>query len=262
MKADEACKLVYCKSDVYYDEERMIPPPDYKIRLKKKIVLTNEVREFVFELVEPQAIEFKAGQFVLIKTTDPKSGEFLSRAYSLLNPPQENSEIRLNVKILQDGKLTPLMDAWEEGQEIEMQGPFGHFVVKSDVAQDLFFVGTGVGVAPLRSMIEDLLLQNDARKIHLCFGVRSQEHIFYQDFFEELEKKYENFDFIITLSQPKDGWEGQVGRVTAHLPTANFDPTKTDFYICGGKPMVDDVLNILSEKGVPEEQVFFEQFFV
>lgn len=241
----------------------MALPPTYRARLREKIVLTPHVRDFLIELEDPATLDFKAGQFVLIKTKHPQTGELLSRAYSIASPPSENSVLRLNLEIVPTGKLTPLMERWDAGTEIELQGPFGHFVVKSSPDKKaLLFVATGVGVAPFRSMIEDLLAKNDPRELHLYFGVRSQEDIFYQDVFESLASAHANFHFTLALSQPKDDWTGSAGRVTALLPNASFDPSTTDAYLCGGKPMIDDVKKVLLDKGFPATQIFFEPFFI
>ncbi|MBT7484260.1 hypothetical protein HN680_05800, partial [Candidatus Peregrinibacteria bacterium] len=64
---------------------------------------------------------------------------------------------------------------------------------------------------------------------------------------------------VFNLSQPAEGWEGSKGRVTAILPKIEFD-SDTDFYLCGGKPMIDDAKKILLKKNIPEEQIYFEQF--
>ena len=215
------------------------------------------------ELEDPSTMEFKAGQFVLIKAKNPNTGELLSRAYSIASPPSEIHVLRLNVEIVPQGKLTPLIDQWEIDHAVELQGPFGHFVVKSGPEKKaLLFVATGVGVAPFRSMIEDLIARGDSRELHLYFGVRSQEDIFYRDIFEVLARAHPNFHFMLTLSRPSDGWTGSTGRVTALLHEASFDPSATDAYLCGGKPMIDDVKKILLEKGFSAQQIHFEPFFI
>lgn len=241
----------------------MALPPTYRARFKEKIILTPHVRDFLIELEEPATIDFKAGQFVLIKAKHPQTGELISRAYSIASPPSETHVLRLNIEVVPNGKLTPLMEQWEVGTTVELQGPFGHFVVKSGPEKKaLLFVATGVGVAPFRSMIEDLLAQGDSRELHLYFGVRSQEDIFYREIFETLVAQHKNFHFTLTLSRPQEGWTGTTGRVTALLPHVSLDPSITDAYLCGGKPMIDDVKKILLDKGFPATQVYFEPFFV
>ena len=125
----------------------------------------------------------------------------------------------------------------------------------------MIMMGGGTGFAPLKSMIEDQLNRGSKQKMHLYFGLRSQEHIFYQDHFEALAQKHENFDFTLCLSRPEEGWDGFSGRVTALLPTLKFQPN-THFYLCGGKPMIDDVKALLNEKGFEKSHIFFEQFFL
>lgn len=240
----------------------MALPPTYRTRLKEKVLLTSHVRDFIFKLLEPTTIEFKAGQFVLVKAKHPETGELLSRAYSIASPPSETGMIRLNVEIVPHGKLTPLMEMWEPGAAVELQGPFGHFVIKSGLEKTLLFVATGVGIAPFRSMIQYLLMSGDPREIYLYFGVRSQEDIFYREFFETLAAHHSNFHFTLTLSRPQEGWQGATGRVTALLPALTLDPATTDAYLCGGKSMIDDVKKILLEKGLAPGQIFFEPFFL
>ena len=88
----------------------MALPVTYRTRLKEKKIYTDHVRDFVFELVEPTTIEFKPGQFVLIKEKHPETGELLSRAYSIASPTQQNSSLEFNIEIVEGGKLIKLGD--------------------------------------------------------------------------------------------------------------------------------------------------------
>lgn len=238
-------------------------PATYRARLKEKIQLTQDTYDFVFTLEEPHTLDFKAGQFVLIKEKHPDTGELLSRAYSVASPPSQNHELTFNIEIVEGGKLTPLMERWEKGKETEMQGPFGHFVLKSPPERDhLVFVGTGTGIAPLRSMVEDLLAHGDTRHLSVYFGLRSEANIFYRDLFEQLVAIHPTLDFTLTLSRPSEAWTGSTGRVTAILPSIPFDALKTDVYLCGGKLMIDEVKQLFLDKGFEKNHIFFEQFFL
>ncbi|KKT74301.1 MAG: hypothetical protein UW70_C0059G0002 [Candidatus Peregrinibacteria bacterium GW2011_GWA2_44_7] len=239
----------------------MALPPTYKARLREKCQLTPQVVDFFFDLLEPNTIEFKAGQFVLVKTRHPETGELLSRAYSLANPPQVFREIVLNIEILPTGKLTSLMNGWEPGREVEMQGPFGHFTFKSPEAVPVVFVATGTGIAPFKSMIEDLLSQGDKRPMTLYFGIRSQAGLFYEKELEALAAAHPNFSYHYCLSQPQEGWTGFSGRVTKALEETPLEPN-TQFYLCGGKPVLDDVRAVLTGKGFEASQIYFEQYFL
>lgn len=230
-------------------------PATFKAHLKEKTVLTEKVRDFVFELpCYGKNFEYQAGQFVLLKIDD------LSRAYSIARAPQKGCcRVFLNIEIVPDGRFSPLLDKVEIGGEVDIQGPFGYFVMKSEPTKNLVFVATGVGIAPLKAMIETELQQNPLRPIKLFFGVRSEEDIFYKEIFEKLAEEHPYFDFVLTLSRPRENRNRATGRVTAHLAKTKFDKN-TDFYLCGAKPMIDDTKKILLEAGHPEEQIYFEQF--
>jgi ferredoxin-NADP reductase len=240
----------------------MALPPTYRSRLTEKLVFTHNVRDFVLELSDPPRIEFKGGQFVLVKMRHPETGEPISRAYSIASAPHRDREVVLNVQIIEGGKLTPLMEQWAIGQEVELQGPFGHFVMKSGPEKELLFVATGTGIAPFRSMIEELLAKKDPRRMRVYFGLRHEKDIFYKDLFEALAARHSNLEFTLTLSQPEGGWTGLSGRVTAHVPKIELNPEKTDAYLCGGKTMIDEVKAMLMERGMEKSQIFFEQFFL
>lgn len=242
----------------------MSVPSTHRARLVEKTRLTPHVLDFIFELEGDAPFSYLPGQFVLVKCVHPVTGELLSRAYSIARAPiSGDRRVTLNVEIVEGGKLTPLMNDWPVGHVVDMQGPFGHFTIKSGAEKStLVFVGTGVGIAPLRAMIEAELSKPSGPRLVLYFGVRSQEDIFYQEVFESLAARHERFEFFLTLSQPKIGWSGLTGRVTAHLSAVELDPLTTDVYLCGGKPMIDDVREIFLQKGWDKKSLYFEPFFL
>lgn len=234
----------------------------FQARLKQKITLASDVYEFVFELIEPSTIDFQAGQFVLIYATNPMTGERISRAYSIASAPSQNHELHIVIAIIKTGTLTPILDTLEIGHELQIQGPFGHFTLKSPADRELVFVATGTGIAPFYSMIQTLLSQSDTRPMHVYFGVRREKNIFCQREFETLANHHPNLHFTLTLSQPSDAWKGSQGRVTTILSRQSFNPATTDVYMCGGKDMIDDVRAFFLQKGFEPTHLYFEQFFV
>ncbi len=109
-------------------------------------------------------------------------------------------------------------------------------------------------------MIEDLINQGSDRNLELLFGVRHIKDVFYQEWLSELAKKGD-FKFTTTLSRPEDeNWKGSVGRVTNILREKELDTKNTEFYICGLNNMIEEIVEILKEKGVPEESIHFEKY--
>ncbi len=226
----------------------------YKAKVKYAKEVADQVLEIECELVEPQTIEFKAGQFVMLKVPNDE-GKVVKRAYSICNPPRENGHVMFVIKLLPDGKASNYVREFEGGEEIEFEGPLGHFSLVNDHDKEMLFVGTGTGVAPLCSMIMENLQSGENHKMKLIFGVRHQKDMIWDQEFQKLADKYENFEYLPTLSQPDDGWTGAAGRVTARIPELECDPENTQAYLCGSFPMVQEVEGMLKEKGLPAEMI-------
>jgi Na+-transporting NADH:ubiquinone oxidoreductase subunit F len=129
------------------------------------------------------------------------------------------------------------------------------------------FVGGGAGMAPLRSHVRHQLLGiNAERPITFWYGARSESEMFYHEEFLELESKFTNFRYCVSLSdpQPEDDWNGQVGYIhqvvhDTYLST-HEDPTEIEYYLCGPPPMVAAVEKMLYDLGVEPEMVAYDNF--
>ncbi len=221
---------------------------DFKAKLTDIKELTGDVRMFFFE---PDCdFQFKAGQFVMIKIEDG-----VSRAYSIASRPDEKS-FCLAIKLIEGGRGSEFLRGLSVGSVLNIKGPFGHFVVDPESQKDLVLVATGTGLAPMRSIVSDLI--DTGRKMTLIFGVRHVEDIFLKDEFEKLDSEHENFNFKLTLSKPDESWTGLKGRVTDYLE--GFDPGNIQIYICGSKLMVSEVREYFLSAGVPESDIKNEVF--
>ncbi len=223
----------------------------YTTKIITKRALSDNMSEVHIE--KPDGFEFLSGQFIQIMI--PQAEKLTPRSYSICSTP-EDEHIVLCIKLLPDGVGSNYIRNIQEGTPIEIRGPAGHFICDADVP--LLCVATGAGIAPIISIIRDHLEHKKSDKdIHLIFGVRHQEDIFWQDAFKALSKQYPHFKYSTTLSQPRDGWDGQSGRVTAHIPPIDSD---THAYLCGSPAMVQDVRKMLVDSGMEAEKIHFEIF--
>jgi len=221
--------------------------------------LTYNVFELTFQTEDP-AFTYKAGQFVTINIPQPKGKPIIMRSYSISNK-SESGKFELCVKLIGEGKGSNYLNSLKPGNKIEFIGPVGHFTFKTDPDQKVLLIGTGTGLAPLKSILEEQLPNNKDQKFHLLFGIRHIKDLFYQEELAKLAEQNPNFTYTTTLSQPEsEEWQREKGRVTAHLENLELDPAKTNAYICGLKDMVLQVQEILQQKGLPKEAVYFERF--
>ena len=238
--------------------------PLQKAALIKKTYLAEGTIQLDFET--EASFEFQAGQFISIKVEDNSSSPCI-RGYSIASYPHsdnQNKAFSLCVKLVENGRGSNWLNSLKEGQEIQFLGPNGKFLFNPNPdSKNILFIATGTGIAPLKTMIEDQLLnKNNQNKFHLLFGVRYIKEIFYQDVFQKLADKFSNFTYEITISRPeKEDWSGNKGRVTALLENLKIDTTNTEAYLCGLKYMLTEVTSILESKGLSPDKVHSEQYY-
>ena len=202
----------------------------------------------------PDEFDFSPGQFISIFLN--KNGREIRRPYSIASKPTLNS-LDLCIKILPKGLGTPIIDKFEVGDEIEVLGPMGAFVInEKSLNKNLILISTGTGITPFRSIVHHLLENNFKNKITLITGYRYNGDVLYEDEFKALEDEYENFSYHRILS--REGSEDEKGYVQ-DLIEKNLDD-RADYYICGLKEMVNSVKDFLSEKNILDENVFFEKY--
>jgi ferredoxin-NADP reductase len=241
--------------------------------VKSKRHLTRDVVELVLERTENDGFTYQAGQYIQFLF------DFTFRSYSMVNTPSSSpfsegeklqvqvpplaegrlggvKELVFCIKLIPDGLASEYVANLQVGDEVIFRGPYGDFTAHQ--AQNMLCVATGVGVAPIRCIIEDRLYQSES--VTLLFGVREEKDIFYHDVFFNLAKHHQNFLFIPMLSQPKGEWSGEVGRVTDYLRNNEEIAKNHQIFICGSQAMVIDVRDILLRQGAEEKNIKTEIF--
>ena len=232
-----------------------------------------EVKQLTSDTVDillssPDSFEFKAGQYVLlgVPINHPKlegkeltgaEGSKIRRAYSIVNSPSTKGKIELCVKEVEGGSLSGFICDLKKGEKVSLMGPIGNFLIKK-IDKNIVFIAVGAGIAPFLSMIKNLLEKNFPGKIILIKGARTEKDSLYDEEFNELKEKHNNFESYNTLSRPEEDFEN-TGYVQDFLDkyVHNFD---ANFYICGLQKMIEDVKEALKFKGVPVNQIFYEKY--
>jgi ferredoxin-NADP reductase len=231
----------------------------YAARCGANVLITPRVQEARIELVDPPRFVYKAGQFITVPVADQ-----VLRSYSICSPPDDPGSLVVAVDVQPGGPGSQFFARLKAGDELKFQGPYGAFVVRDDALPHLLFVGTGTGIAPLRSMILDLEAHGHGhRKMTLFFGVRYADDLMYHGEFLALAEKYpETFTYYPSLSKPEGSdWPGHTGRVTATVPMLLQSTQDMTAYLCGSKEMLKEVTEILTGLGMDKKQIKREQFW-
>jgi CDP-4-dehydro-6-deoxyglucose reductase, E3 len=211
--------------------------------------LTHDVRELGVRLREPKDIQFKAGQFISFDLTPPGGERLMIRPYSIASPPNESDRITLVFNRVPRGRGSTYLFNLREGDAVAFEGPQGSFYLRERM-RNVLLVATGTGLAPIRSMLLDLVDNGYAGTATLYWGLRSQRDVYYQQEFEALAARYPNVSFAIALSRPEAGWQGYAGRVTGLVDARVTSVKNLDVFLCGNHAMIRDVTEIIRTKGL------------
>ncbi|MDP4712277.1 MAG: NADH:ubiquinone reductase (Na(+)-transporting) subunit F [Saprospiraceae bacterium] len=210
-----------------------------------------------------------------------KNDEEQFRAYSMANHPAEGNIVMLNIRIatppwdrkangwmqVNPGVCSSYVFSRVPGDKVTVSGPYGEFFIKP-TKKEMIYIGGGAGMAPLRSHIFHLFhtLKTRDRKVSYWYGGRSSRELFYTEDFRNIEKDYDNFTYNIALSEPlpEDNWTGPVGFIHQVL-LDNYlknhpEPEEVEYYLCGPPMMLQAVMKMLDNLGVPESNIAFDDF--
>src|SRR5688572_14985893 len=192
----------------------MAAPPWHKGIVTKIENETHNTKRFWIEIPHLASFDFKPGQFVTIDMPIHDKPNKRWRSYSIASWPDGNV-IELLIVLLEGGAGTTwLFNNVGVGSELTLRGPQGVFTLPDPIEKDLFFICTGTGIAPFRSMLHYMKQHNIPHKnVYLIFGTRTQKDLVYYEELKQLEKDIEGFQFLPTLS--REQWEGCCGYVHA-----------------------------------------------
>ena len=176
--------------------------------------------------------------------------------FSITSSPTNREYMEFSIK--RCGGFTEWLHQMEVGQAITIRGPYGHaFPVDTALkGKDLLFIAGGIGLAPLRSVIDYCLAKRgDYGKIDIVYGSRSADDLVDIDQIRNEWAHAENVDVHLTIDRPQDGWDGHVGFVPAYVKELNFDVHKTAL-LCGSPFMIKFTLASLQEMGYDKTQVY------
>ncbi len=216
--------------------------------------LNHGVRQYTFRFRTPKVIDYKAGQFILVKIRDnPK----MYRAYSISSYNEDGTKLSITVKKDPKGYGTEIIfDQFKTGDRVELEGPMGAELIVGKEEENLVFVAGGIGITPFLPMVREILSDdNQNRKVTLIYGVNKENEFLYHDEFIDLEKQNDQFEYKQVVAFD-DNWKGKKGFVTDVLKEMNLEGHKV--YLCGPKPMIQPTVKQLLKQGLKDEDIKYE----
>jgi NAD(P)H-flavin reductase len=184
--------------------------------------------------------------------------------YSIASAPAETARdgrLEFLIRIHEDGRWGTDFDLPRRGQPLRVRGPAGHFVLPHEIdAGRLLFIAGGTGIAPLRSMMRQLVLTGAHVPMRLLYSARTPGDFAYARELRALAREG-RLDLHLTATRESTArWRGGRGRITREQLLPVVDGTDTLCFVCGPAAMVDDVPPILVSLGIPRTRIRLEEW--
>lgn len=213
--------------------------------------LTAHENLYTVELPHALSLQHEPGQFVQVSVLGV--GEAPISISS--SPSRSNGTFELCVRRV--GDLTRVMHRLQAGDLIGIRGPFGRgFPVERFRGKNLLFVAGGLGLAPLRSLINEVLDERgNYGRIIILYGARTPDDLLFTEELAQWEKR-PDVELHLTVDCPDEDWDRCVGVITVLFDEVQIDPRNTVSVVVGPPIMYRFVIRELLGLRVPKGNIW------
>ena len=217
---------------------------------------------FSFRTTRDPGFRFESGHFVMLGL--PVDGRPLLRAYSIASPHWEEHLEFFSIKV-PNGPLTSRLQHLKEGDEVLVsRKPTGTLVLHDlKPGRHLYLLGTGTGLAPFLSIIQDPEVYERFEKVIVAHGVRQKSDLAYEHFISEELPNHEVLGELVrdkliyhpTVTREPFRIQGRItdqlkdGTLASRVGLPPLDPAVDRFMLCGSPAMLEDTRRLLDERG-------------
>ena len=213
---------------------------------------TPDVKTFRVNAPEGgKLFEHMPGQCAMVCVPGVSEGMF-----SITSSPTNKEYMEFSIK--KCGSLTDQLHSLQVGDMVTVRGPYGNnFPVETEFkGKNLLFIAGGIGLAPLRSVINYCIdNRENYGRIDVLYGSRSADDLVKLKEIQEVWMNVPNMNVYLTIDREQEGWDGHVGFVPAYLKEIGFS-TDCIGITCGPPIMIKFVLQGLKELGFTDEQIY------
>lgn len=230
----------------------------YTLTLLDKEKIANDTMAFHWEM--PEGFDFKAGQLGDFTLIDPSEQDEKgnTRPFSFVYAPSENRLV--TATRLRNSAFKRTLKDLPKGSKVELDAPHGTFTLHKTESTPAVFVIGGIGITPIRCMIEEATNQQTDHNMTLLYSNKTAEDAPFLDDLKKLEEKNPNFNFVPVMTRDSS-WDGETGHIDAEMLKRYVpDVEKPIYYLSGPKNMVQAMYRMLVEAGANEDNIRAEEF--
>jgi len=236
--------------------------PIYHFPLKKREEVAEDTMSFHFD-TSGTDFKFKAGQNCDFTLEDPPytDAEGTTRPFSLSSSPNLKDEIVITTRMRETAFKKSLKEM-PLGAPVKVEGPMGSFTLHKDAMKPAVMLAGGIGITPLKSIIEFATEENLPHRIILFYSNRTPEATAFLKEFEELKKRNPNFDFVATVTEGEfPEWPYAHGRIDEEMLKKHVpEISKAVFYSAGPPQMVSAMIALATKLGADPDLIKTEEF--
>ncbi|MFC2159706.1 FAD/NAD(P)-binding protein [Actinomycetota bacterium] len=197
-----------------------------------------------------KAFDFLPGQFVELTVFGLGEAPF-----SIPSSPNNKDYFQLCIRDI--GNVSGALHRMKPGDKIGIRGPFGkgYFPFEKMKGKDVIIVAGGLGLAPVMPLIHTILEDRENyKRLVIIYGAVDSENILFKKEIEDWKKR-DDIELCLTVDNPDDAWQGEVGVCTNLIPGITCD---TDSYavVCGPPVMYKFVVSEFEKKCIKPENIF------
>ncbi|HDN79279.1 MAG: oxidoreductase [Chloroflexi bacterium] len=212
--------------------------------------LTEKEKLFTLRLERGEPLGHQPGQFVKVSVFGV--GEC---PISVCSSPTRDHTFQLCVRAV--GNVTNAIHRLKPGDVIGIRGPYGKgFPVDEMKGYDLLFAAGGLGMAPLRSLIQYVIDRRDEfGRVIVLYGAKQPRELLFRDELEQIQN-VENAQCLVTVDRADESWEGHVGVITTLCPCVEIEPSRTMAVTVGPPIMYRFIIKEFLKMGLPEDRIY------
>lgn len=230
-------------------------PTRLRATVEEVCAMGPDVTRLRLRLPDDAGLVYLPGQYMNVQLEGGRH-----RSFSMASKPGGNS-VDFHVRRIPGGVFTDRqLASLCGGSALEVELPLGNFRLHAEDYRPLVMVATGTGLAPIKSMLESLMGDEDCPPVSLYWGMRTEADLYLHDEIQGWAEHLYEFQYVPVLSRASDSWTGRRGYVQDAVLADLPDLSEHAIYLCGSPHMIADAKQAFLARGASMDHLYADSF--
>jgi CDP-4-dehydro-6-deoxyglucose reductase len=230
-------------------------PTRLRASVEEVCAMGPDVTRLRLRLPDDAGLVYLPGQYMNVQLEGGRH-----RSFSMASKPGGNS-VDFHVRRIPGGVFTDRqLASLCGGSALEVELPLGNFRLHAEDYRPLVMVATGTGLAPIKSMLESLMGDEDCPPVSLYWGMRTEADLYLHDEIQGWAEHLYEFQYVPVLSRASDSWTGRRGYVQDAVLADLPDLSEHAIYLCGSPHMIADAKQAFLARGASMDHLYADSF--